>query len=59
MEADELLLFSTDYPHWSYDDPAWAVQPKPKARGERIMLRNAIELHGLPSTVPALEEPRA
>jgi predicted TIM-barrel fold metal-dependent hydrolase len=59
MEADELLLFSTDYPHWSYDDPAWAVQRMPKARRDRIMFRNAIELHGLPSTVPALEEPRA
>jgi predicted TIM-barrel fold metal-dependent hydrolase len=56
MHADELLCFSTDYPHWSYDDPAWSIQRMPKERRSRIMARNAIELFGLPRTVPALEQ---
>jgi predicted TIM-barrel fold metal-dependent hydrolase len=49
-----LLLFATDYPHWSYDDPDWAVQRLPKASRARIMGANARELYRLPATVPAL-----
>jgi predicted TIM-barrel fold metal-dependent hydrolase len=55
MDTDSLLLFSTDYPHWSYDDPAWALQRIPKQRRDRVMFQNAIELLHLPSTVPAVE----
>jgi predicted TIM-barrel fold metal-dependent hydrolase len=53
MDAGELLLFSTDYPHWSYDDPTWAIKQFPKAARDRIMRTNAIETYGLPTTVPA------
>jgi predicted TIM-barrel fold metal-dependent hydrolase len=56
MEPDDLLLFSTDYPHWSYDDPSWSIQRMPKARRDKIMFQNAIDFLGLPSTVPALED---
>lgn len=52
--ASEILLFSTDYPHWSYDDPKWAVQQFPMASRDRIMWGNATEIFGLPRTVPAL-----
>jgi predicted TIM-barrel fold metal-dependent hydrolase len=58
MDTDKLLLFSTDYPHWSYDDPAWAVQRIPKDRRDRVMFQNAIDLLGLPTTVPALAAER-
>lgn len=27
LDSDELLMFSTDYPHWQYDDPADAIPP--------------------------------
>jgi predicted TIM-barrel fold metal-dependent hydrolase len=59
MDTDDLLLFSTDYPHWSYDDPAWAVQRIPKHRRDRVMFQNAIELLHLPTTIPAVEAPSA
>ncbi len=55
MKVDDLLLFSTDYPHWSYDDPAWAVNRMPRTSREKIMHRNAQDLLGLPETVPALK----
>jgi uncharacterized protein len=55
MEADRILLFSTDYPHWTFDDPKWVVRQIPEQLREKIMFQNAIDLYKLPSTVPALE----
>lgn len=54
MNAAELLMFSTDYPHWSYDAPSWAIHQFPESARDRIMWGNATELYGLPRTVPAL-----
>jgi predicted TIM-barrel fold metal-dependent hydrolase len=54
LQGDRLLMFSTDYPHWSGDEPGWVVQRIPKHMRDRIMHQNAQELYGLPSTVPAL-----
>jgi predicted TIM-barrel fold metal-dependent hydrolase len=54
MDIGDLVMFSTDYPHWSFDNPSWAIKQFPKATRERIMRLNALELYGLPSTVPAM-----
>jgi uncharacterized protein len=54
MEADKLLLFSSDYPHWTFDDPQWVAKHMPEHMREQIMFRNAITLFGLPETVPTL-----
>jgi predicted TIM-barrel fold metal-dependent hydrolase len=54
MDLGDCLMFSTDYPHWSYDSPAWAVKRFPPDQRERIMRGNATALYGLPSTVKAL-----
>jgi predicted TIM-barrel fold metal-dependent hydrolase len=54
LQGDRLLMFSTDYPHWSGDEPEWVVQRLPKHMRARIMHQNALELYGLPSTLPAL-----
>ena len=55
MQADRLLLFSSDYPHWTYDDPTWVLKHIPEAMRERIMNKNGIELYHLPESVPAVE----
>ena len=47
-------MFSTDYPHWSYDSPSWAIKRFPKDQRDRIMWGNATALYGLPRTVKAL-----
>lgn len=54
MEADKLLLFSSDYPHWTFDDPQWVAKHMPEQMRDKIMFGNAIELFHLPTTVPAL-----
>ena len=42
------LLFSTDYPHWDFDDPRYAFKVKlPKADEEAIFAGNARSLYGL------------
>ncbi|WP_280426177.1 amidohydrolase family protein [Nocardia carnea] len=54
MEADRILLYSSDYPHWTFDDPRWLVKHLPPAAREKVMFRNGIETYHLPETVPAL-----
>ena len=54
MDLGDNLMFSTDYPHWSYDAPAYAINRFPADQRERIMRGNATALYGLPSTVKAL-----
>ena len=54
MDLGDCLMFSTDYPHWSYDSPDWAIRRFPAEQRERIMRGNATALYGLPSTVKAL-----
>lgn len=54
MEADKILLFSSDYPHWTFDEPRWVAKHMPEHMREKIMFQNAIDLFHLPSTVPAL-----
>jgi predicted TIM-barrel fold metal-dependent hydrolase len=54
MESSRFLMFSTDYPHWTYDDPTWATTHFPKEARENIMFANALEWFPLPDTVPAI-----
>jgi predicted TIM-barrel fold metal-dependent hydrolase len=55
MEADKILLFSSDYPHWTFDDPRWLVKHLPERMRDKVMHENGIEVYHLPRTVPALE----
>lgn len=52
MGADRMLMFSSDYPHYDYDDPGWVLPRLPKAERERILFENACELYGLPQRRP-------
>lgn len=54
MEAEKILLFSSDYPHWTFDDPQWVAKHIPAPMRENIMFGNALDLFQLPGTVPAL-----
>jgi uncharacterized protein len=47
MDAKQTLLFSSDYPHWDFDDPVEAFRAVPDDLKRRIFFENAAELYGL------------
>jgi len=54
IHAERTLCFSTDFPHWDFDDPSRAFPSRmPAGMKERILYDNAAELFGLPARTPA------
>jgi predicted TIM-barrel fold metal-dependent hydrolase len=50
MESDELILFSTDYPHWDFDSPLRALPGGlPEDLTRRIFSENARAVYRLPA----------
>lgn len=49
MGGVDRIMFSTDYPHWDFDDPVGAFQIRlSREQRDRIYTENARELYGLP-----------
>ncbi len=51
MDGSRTLMFSTDYPHWDFDNPAMILGGYPEDLRRRIFSANAIETFGL--TLPS------
>jgi len=48
IACDEVLMFSTDYPHWDFDAPDRALPKQiPAALRHQIRVDNAARLYGL------------
>ena len=48
MGSDELLMFSTDYPHWHFDSPSEALPPGlPEGTRRKILHDNARAFYNL------------
>ncbi|WP_205472366.1 amidohydrolase family protein [Nocardioides sp. SYSU D00038] len=45
-QAERTLMFSSDYPHWDFDDPRHVLTTLPDAVRERVKAANAIETYG-------------
>jgi len=45
LGSDRLLLFSTDHPHWQFDDTDALPHWFPKALAERVLAENALETY--------------
>jgi predicted TIM-barrel fold metal-dependent hydrolase len=45
-QAERTLMFSSDYPHWDYDDPRHALTALPREIRRRVMSDNAVETYG-------------
>ena len=44
--GEDLLLFSTDYPHWDWDDPKHVLNRLPPEWRDRVMHQNAAAFYG-------------
>jgi predicted TIM-barrel fold metal-dependent hydrolase len=44
--ADKTLMFSSDYPHWDFDDPRHVLTTLPAEIRQRVASENAIETYG-------------
>jgi uncharacterized protein len=42
------VMFSTDYPHWDFDDPKWVLRLLPPEMKSRVLSDNALDLYRLP-----------
>lgn len=47
MDAEHLLMYSSDYPHWDFDSPRTAFPKLPEDLRRRIFETNAREFYGL------------
>ena len=46
VHAEQTLMFSTDYPHWDNDTPAFVLGKLPSALRDRVASENARALFG-------------
>ena len=53
FDAEKMLMFSSDYPHWDGDTPDFTLRQLPAAMRDAVMYRNACELFKLPEREPA------
>jgi predicted TIM-barrel fold metal-dependent hydrolase len=49
--AADIVMFSSDYPHWDNDNPHMVLTGFPREMKEKIMAKNASELYGLKEKV--------
>ncbi|MCU6791022.1 amidohydrolase [Paenibacillus sp. WQ 127069] len=45
--GDHMVMFSSDYPHWDFDNPQMVLQPIRKDLRRKILVENAMNLYGL------------
>jgi predicted TIM-barrel fold metal-dependent hydrolase len=56
LGSDEMLMFSTDYPHWDFDAPGPALPPSlPASLRQKILWDNARDFYGLADPLPSVQ----
>ena len=46
LDADQTLVFASDYPHWDWDEPATFLLGEDSELRDRVLYRNAAEMYG-------------
>jgi uncharacterized protein len=57
--GEELMVFSSDYPHWDSDNPEWSMRFFPEDWREKVYWDNACKLYGLDERLPRIAERNA
>lgn len=57
IKAEQTVVFSSDYPHWDFDDPFHAFPRLEPDLAHRVLYENARELYNLPQKPPREPEP--
>jgi predicted TIM-barrel fold metal-dependent hydrolase len=47
IDAENLLMFASDYPHWDFDEPSTLAKKLPASMRQKIMYDNAAAFFGL------------
>jgi predicted TIM-barrel fold metal-dependent hydrolase len=47
-DAEHLLMYSSDYPHWDFDDAKFVLRQLPNVLHESVFRTNALDFYGLP-----------
>jgi predicted TIM-barrel fold metal-dependent hydrolase len=47
LGSDEMLMFSSDYPHWDFDNPKMSLPPLSRELKQRVLWENAANLYEL------------
>ena len=47
IDAKKTIMYSSDYPHWDFDNPKVVLPPMPRELKARILAGTAAELYGL------------
>jgi predicted TIM-barrel fold metal-dependent hydrolase len=55
IDAEKTVMFSSDYPHWDFDNPKLALPQMPRDMKARILSGTAAELYGLKHKVNTTE----
>ena len=53
IDGDDLLLFSSDYPHWDFDNPTYALRAFPESSKRKILFDNARDFFRLDQRLAA------
>jgi predicted TIM-barrel fold metal-dependent hydrolase len=48
FDAENMLMFSSDYPHWDGDTPDFVARTFPEAMRAKVLAENARKVYGLP-----------
>ncbi|CAM5457980.1 putative metal-dependent hydrolase of the TIM-barrel fold OS=Afipia felis OX=1035 GN=NCTC12722_03860 PE=4 SV=1 [Afipia felis] len=48
MDGGNTVMFSTDYPHWDFDDPHWVLDMLPGHMRANVLAKNALDFYKLP-----------
>lgn len=47
IDAENTLMFSSDYPHWDADDPTYVLRKLPESLQQKVLHDNAADFFGL------------